>query len=100
MAMIYVKSKPDRKLFYEGKIVPQDQFIPVRDDPFIRRLIHHWEDLEVEGGVEALKPSTAPSRRMKPVEKGPTAPVPGGGRKTLQPTGEQGPGTGAPRPRE
>ena len=49
MAMIYVKTKPGRKLFYEGKIIPQDKFIPVTDDPFIRRLIHHWDDLEVEG---------------------------------------------------
>ena len=100
MAMIYVKTKPGRKLFYEGKIIPEDKFIPVTDDPFIRRLITHWEDLEVEGGVESLKGTTGSTRRMKPTEKGPTAPVPGGGRKTIQPTGEQAAGTGAPKPRE
>ena len=31
MAMIYVKTKPNRKAFYEGKIIPQDKFIPVTD---------------------------------------------------------------------
>jgi len=98
MAMIYVKTKPGRAAFYEGKVIPQDKFIPVTDTPYIRRLIDHWEDLEVEGGYD--KSAKAPSKKMKPVEKGPTPPVPGGGQKTIQPTGEQGPGTGAPRPRD
>jgi len=99
MATIYVKTKEGRSLFYDGKPIPLDNFVPVQDSPFIRRLAEHWDDLEIQGGVESL-PKAASSRRMKPAEKGPTAPVPGGGRKTIQPTGDQGPGTGAPRPRD
>ena len=96
MATIYVKTKEGRSLFYEGKPIPHDDFIPVQDTQFIRRLAQHWGDLEVKGGVESL----SKARKMKPAEKGPTAPVPGGGRKTVQPTGEQGHGTGAPKPRD
>ncbi len=50
MPMIYVKVKPGRKLFYEGKPISHDNFVPVNDDQYIRRLIHHWEDLEVQDG--------------------------------------------------
>lgn len=52
MPMIYVKSRPGRRAYYEGKMIPADKFIPVPDTPYIRRLVHHWEDLEVEGGSE------------------------------------------------
>ena len=98
MPMIYVRTKPGRKLFYEGKPIPHDNFVPVNDDPYIRRLINHWGDLEQEGGSDNT--GAASSRKMKPTEKGPTPPVPGGGQKTLQPTAEQAPGTGAPKPRD
>jgi hypothetical protein len=57
MPMIYVKTKPGRKLFFEGKIIPEDKFVPVTDNPFIRRLIDHWEDLEVEGGGDRKRPA-------------------------------------------
>jgi hypothetical protein len=98
MAMIYVKTKPGRRAYFEGKIIPEDKFIPVTDNQYIRRLADHWGDIEVEGGTaDRPPPSTVKS---KTVEKGPTAPVPGGGRHTIQPTGEQGPGTGAPKPRD
>jgi len=50
MTMIYVKAKEGRRAYYEGKIIPQDKFIPVTDSPQVRRLIEHWGDLEVEGG--------------------------------------------------
>jgi hypothetical protein len=98
MAMIYVKAKEGRKAFYEGRMIPSDKFIPVTDDPYIRRLVHHWGDLEVEGGDD--KATGAAPRRPKSYEKGPTAQNVGGGRQTIQPTGEQAPGTGAPKPRE
>ena len=98
MPMIYVRTKPGRAAFFEGKMIPQDKFVPVTDNPYIQRLVHHWEDLEVEGGSEQSEGKSP--RKMKATEKGPTAPVPGGGRQTIQPTGEQAAGTGAPKPRE
>jgi len=56
MAMIYVRTRPGRRAYYEGKIIPQDKFMPVPDNPYIRRLINHHGDLEVEGG-EQKKPT-------------------------------------------
>ena len=56
MAMIYVRTKPDRRAFFEGKVIPQDKFVPVPDNPYIRRLIDHWGDLEVQGGKAKPKP--------------------------------------------
>lgn len=62
MAMVYVKTKPDRRIYFEGKIIPQDKFVPVTDNPYIRRLIDHWGDLEEEGGKKAkAKPVVKPS---------------------------------------
>jgi len=55
MAMIYVRTKPGRKAFFQGKVIPQDNFIPVPDTPYIRRLVKVWEDLEVQGGGEKPK---------------------------------------------
>ena len=49
MAMIYVKSKPGRAAFFQGKIIPEDKFVAVTDDPYIRRLANHWEDIEIQG---------------------------------------------------
>jgi len=49
VSMIYVKAKPGRRAYFEGRIIPEDKFVPVTDTPYIRRLVRHWEDLEVEG---------------------------------------------------
>lgn len=57
--MIYVRTKEGRKAFYEGRVIPNDRFVPVPDVPFIRRLINHHKDLEVQ--------------ETKPVEEKPTA---------------------------
>lgn len=48
MAMIYVKTKPGRRAYYQGKVIPTDKFIPVTDTPYIRRLANHWEDVEIK----------------------------------------------------
>jgi hypothetical protein len=48
MAMIYVKARPGRSIPYEGRKIPEDKFIPVADIPYIRRIIAHWDDLEVQ----------------------------------------------------
>ena len=56
MATIYVKARSGRRIPFEGKIIPTDEFIPVPDGPYIRRFIQHWEDLEVQGEL----PKTAP----------------------------------------
>ena len=64
MATIYVKTKAGRKLFYEGKPIPLDTFIPVQDSPFIRRFIDYWGDLEEQGGTQkakAAKPAPKPA---------------------------------------
>lgn len=52
MAMIYVRTKPGRKLYHEGRVIPNDQFVPVTDDPLIQRYIHHWGDLEQQDAPE------------------------------------------------
>jgi len=99
MALIYVRAREGRKAFYEGRLIPNDKFVQVNDDPYIQRLVHHWGDLEVEGGDQkAAVPR--PQAKLKPVEKGPTPPVPGGGRHQLAPSPAvaPAPGTGAPKP--
>lgn len=55
MAMIYVRTRPGRRAYFEGKLIPADKFIPVPDNPFIRRLINHHGDLEQEG--KTVKPT-------------------------------------------
>jgi hypothetical protein len=68
MTMIYVKTKEGRRAFYEGRIIPNDKFIPVTDNPAIRRLIDHWQDVEVEGAApppDTLTPYTS-KRRKEP----------------------------------
>jgi len=65
MAVIYVKTKPGRKLFYEGKPIPLDSFVPVTDDQYIRRLIDHWGDLEEQGG-DKKKPAKAAPKPAAP----------------------------------
>lgn len=59
--MIYVKTRPGRRAYYEGKEIPFDKFVPVPDTPFIRRLANHWQDIEVESGDTAT--DEAPSRQ-------------------------------------
>lgn len=55
MAMIYVRTRPGRRAYFEGKIIPHDAFVPVPDTPYIRRLIRHHGDLE-EQGKSDVKP--------------------------------------------
>ena len=59
MAMIYVRTKPGRKAFFQGKVIPQDKFVPVPDPPYIRRLVKVWGDLDVQGGDEKPKSKAA-----------------------------------------
>ena len=66
MAVIYVKAKEGRRAYFEGRVIPQDKFIPVTDTPYIRRLRDHWEDLEQEGTAQPKGKAPAPA---KPVEK-------------------------------
>jgi hypothetical protein len=60
MATVYVKCKPGRRHYYEGRTIPTDKFIPVdANDPMMQRAIYFWQDLEVEGGIgEAPHPGT------------------------------------------
>ena len=90
MALIYVKTKPGRRAYYEGRIIPQDKFIPVTDDPYIRRLIGHWEDLIVEEN-----PATA-SKTSASRKKGEGYAAPPG--RATEPSNNPAPGTGAPKP--
>lgn len=57
MPMISVRALPDRVVYDAprgGKKVAPDAFVMVPDTPYIRRLINHWGDLE----LEAKKPAT------------------------------------------
>lgn len=82
MAMIYVKTKPGRKAFYRGKVIPQDKFLPVANTPYIQRLIHVWEDVEVQGDDGKVK-APAPKQPM----------TVSGGKSASEPPA---PGTGSP----
>jgi hypothetical protein len=97
MTTINVKAKEGRVAFYEGREIPTDKFVPVTNDAYIQRLIHHWGDLEVEGGTEE-GPIVNPQRRQSSVEKGPSYPVSPGGRRPQrsQPTGTDAPGLHLP----
>jgi len=99
MAIIYVKTKEGRRAYYAGKAIPHDHTVPVPDnDPFIQRMLYHWEDIEQEGGATTPAATTAKSVNKQVTEMGPTPRPAPGPRERLQPTGEQAPGTGAPRP--
>jgi hypothetical protein len=91
MANIYVKCKPGRRHYYEGRVIPTDKFVPVDgNDPLIQRAIHHWHDLEVEGGEgEAPKPGD-------PILDN-TLPIPEGGARSAQ-SGRQQPERRRARP--
>ena len=90
MAMIYVKVKPGRKAFFEGKVLPHDKFVPVPNTPYVRRLVHHWGDLEVQGG-EDLK--------AKPSQRKEKEPWKASGAKVVEPSNNPAPGTGSPAPK-
>jgi hypothetical protein len=90
MAMIYVRTRPGRKAFFQGKVIPQDNFIPVPNTPYIRRLVHVWDDLEVQGGSEG-RPSH--SKEKQPMRATP------GANATVTPSNPPAPGTGSPAPK-
>jgi hypothetical protein len=72
VSMIYVKVKPGRRAYYEGKALPSDRFVPVIDSPYIRRLIDHHQDLETEGGAEGKPaPAPRPERQSPDPDSGP-----------------------------
>lgn len=48
MAMIYVKTREGRRAFFEGRVIPHDHYIAVPDNAYIRRLINHHKDIEVQ----------------------------------------------------
>jgi hypothetical protein len=64
MATIYVKAKPGRAAFHEGKKISTEDFVPVPDSPYVRRLINHWGDVELQG--ELPKKETRPSGGRSP----------------------------------
>lgn len=66
MATIYVKAKPGRAAFHEGKKISTTDFVAVPDTPYIRRLINHWGDLEVQ--------SPLPKKSAPPPKAPPTPP--------------------------
>jgi hypothetical protein len=68
MSMIYVKAREGRKAYYEGRVIPEDRFIPVTNTPYIRRLVDYHQDLEVETKAEPYSPPPARRERPKPQE--------------------------------
>jgi hypothetical protein len=66
MPMIYVRTKPGRRLFYEGKPIPLDNFVPVADSPMIRRFIDHWGDLEQQGAGDIKSGKSQPAAAAAP----------------------------------
>ena len=43
MATVYVKCKPGRRHYYEGRVIPTDKFVPVDgNDPLMQRAIYFW----------------------------------------------------------
>jgi len=99
--MINVKVKEGRKAFYEGRAIPHDKFISVVEDAYIRRLIDHWGDLEVEGGEvqPAVDPSPRQSRRGSATPPGTQSVAPEKPQRVTQPAPQAvAPGTGAPKP--
>jgi hypothetical protein len=93
MAMIYVRAREGRKAFHEGKVIPQDKFVPVPDTPYIRRLVSHWNDLEVEGDFDPK----APPAKKSPGKNNPRPVV--GAKTKVEPSPQWAPGTGAPGPK-
>jgi len=106
--MIYVRTKEGRRAYYEGRVIPSDKFIPVTDDKYMRRLIDHWGDVEVQEGAPAPK-RAPPQPQRNPQSARPPAPSAAGqvegrppSRHAAAPTqaapNNPAPGTGAPKP--
>jgi len=72
MSLIYVRSKPDRRAYYEGRVIPNDKFFPVVDSPYIRRLIDHWQDLEIEPDKKTADKSASQPAAPQPTALRPT----------------------------
>lgn len=74
MALLSVRALPDRVAYDAprgGKKIPSDQYVPVPDNAYIRRLINHWGDIEVEG-ADSVEPTATPIEvPEKPVEAQP-----------------------------
>ena len=82
MPRIMVKAMPGRIAYSAprgGKVIPHDEFIPVQDTPYVRRLANIWGDIEIQsaavnGAPAALsQPSYAappPSTTESAVESG------------------------------
>ena len=87
-SLVYVKVKPGRKAFFQGKVLPHDKFVPVTDNPYTRRLVHVWKDLIVEGGEEESK-GKAQLKEKQPMTVS-------GGKSASEPPA---PGTGSPAPK-
>lgn len=86
MAMIYVKAREGRRAYFEGRVIPQDKFVPVTDTPYIRRLINHHQDLEEDKSRAKGPPQTrgpkgreAPPRPESPTSPKPAKDLPSGG---------------------
>ena len=71
MATIYVKARPGRRALYEGRAISHDDFVPVNDTPYVRRLINHWEDVEVQGEL----PKAGAKKSAQPTAPRPDSPV-------------------------
>jgi hypothetical protein len=70
MAVIYVKAKPGRRAFFEGKQISGDDYVPVADTPYVRRLINHWGDVEQKDGKTKEPTATAAPDQGKTAESG------------------------------
>ena len=75
MAMIYVRTKPGRvAMTDDGRPIPHDKYVPVAETPYIRRLIDHHHDIEVQGHSPSRapaheEPAPAPRRAPPPTPK-------------------------------
>ena len=87
MATVYVKCKPGRRHYYQGRVIPTDKFVPVDpNDPVMQRAIYHWQDLEVEGGVsEGAKPGDPIEDRPPHLSGQPVRPEPAPQRRRARP---------------
>lgn len=65
MPVIYVKTVKGRvaRTSPKGAYIPTDKFVPVEDTAYIRRLLNHYGDIELEPprkAKAAAQPETAP----------------------------------------
>jgi|EndMetStandDraft_5_1072996.scaffolds.fasta_scaffold26017_5 hypothetical protein len=72
MATIYVKARPGRVAYNEGRKISNDEFVPVSDTPYVRRLINHWEDVELQGEMASRQRPTGGGRATGPRPDSPT----------------------------